>query len=157
MNTKPSDERERVGWEPSYGFTGSNLTEVLALARTLEAVRRQVCCYGGGNRCDCKYGLSVRDTREDAEFGMRDKDIVGSRYDFETKQQVEASAGPGSEQTGCPELRELINRLLHRAESLSGGTVNYRAAINKGYDLALNHVQSSLDTLKNPNNFVRTL
>jgi hypothetical protein len=47
-----------------------------------------VCGYRYSDRCDCKYGL------------------VDAKY-----------PGAGSEQTGCPELRELINRLLHRPET----------------------------------------
>ena len=151
-------DSERVSWEPSYGFCGSNLTEVLALAKTLEAVRRQICAYGGGNRCDCKYGLTVRDTRANVSFGFgQENDVVGTRYDSKTKTHVEDAQRFSSEQTGCPELRETINRLLHRAESLSGGSVNYAEAKDRGYDLALKHVQNNLDHLKHPNNMARIM
>lgn len=80
-------------WEPSYGFCGMAETDAVRLAEALEVVRRRICAYNLGFnnadvRCDCKYGVSVED---DARLG--------------------------SEQTGCPELREIINRLLHRPET----------------------------------------
>ena len=85
-------------WEPSYGFCAGNETDRVALAMTLEALRRQVCCYGGGNRCDCKYGLRVERGAVLKDFGIEGTGVHMSN----------------SEQTGCPELRELIHRLLHR-------------------------------------------
>lgn len=90
---------ELAAWEPLYGFCAYNETDKVALAKTLEAVRRQICAYGGGNTCDCKYGLSVKE----------------SVPTFEDRQgfNIGGTIG-GSEQTGCPELREIINRLLHR-------------------------------------------
>lgn len=80
-------------WKDKYDCSGDfyNRTSRQELAATLEAVRRTVCAYMG-DRCDCKYGLKPGDTR------------------FE---YVQAS----SEQTGCPELAEVIDRLLHHPES----------------------------------------
>jgi hypothetical protein len=79
-------------WEPAYGFCASNRNSNEDLARTLEAIRRRVCAYNMGIRnedvrCDCKYGLTFDSSRR------------------------------GSEETGCPELRELIHRLLHSPET----------------------------------------
>ena len=54
-----------------------------ALASALEAIRRRVCAYGGGHPT-C-----------DCKYGL----AVGVK--------------PGSEQTGCPELRAVIFGLLH--------------------------------------------
>lgn len=80
--------------EPTYGLTAGKGTDNVALAAALEHVRRRVCCYSMGHvRCDCKYGVSI----EDLPPGAGDK----LNYDY------------GSEQTGCPELREVIYRLLH--------------------------------------------
>lgn len=88
-------------WEPSYGFCATNEHDRVELAMTLEALRRQVCCYGGGNRCDCKYGLRPDLGADVQEFG-----VIGSK------------TYGNSEQTGCPELREIIHRLLHRDQPL---------------------------------------
>lgn len=84
-----------IDWEPSYGFCAFNTNDNVKLAEALEVVRRRVCAYNMGLRdgdvhCDCKYGATVNEK----QF-------------------------PGSESTGCPELREIINRLLHRPESFS--------------------------------------
>jgi hypothetical protein len=76
-------------WEPEPGFCALNTTNNTALAEALEAIRRQRCPYGDG-RCDCKYGL----------------DTSGPH-------------GAGSERTGCPELREMIHRLLHRPNTFA--------------------------------------
>lgn len=79
--------------EPSYGFLHGTNEE---LAQALEAVRRRICCYNMGQkpsrdvRCDCKYGLSI------------DK-LVSGEEDYPL----------GGEQTGCPELRAVIYKLLH--------------------------------------------
>lgn len=91
-------------WEPSYGFCASNETDRMALAMTLEQLRRQVCCYGGGNRCDCKYGLRVERGAVLNEFGVKNPEGT--------------ARSAGSEQTGCPELREIIHSLLHRDQPL---------------------------------------
>jgi hypothetical protein len=85
---------DKVDWEPSYGFCGMRETDRIALAEALELVRRRVCAYNmgihdGDVRCDCKYGASIKE-----------------------------KTSMGSERTGCPELREIINRLLHRPETL---------------------------------------
>lgn len=76
--------------EPDYGWTPHKNTDKVDLAAALEYVRRTICCYSldieRDVRCDCKYGLSIED---------------GERR------------GVGSEQTGCPELREVIYLLLH--------------------------------------------
>lgn len=102
-------------WEPTYGFCAMNETDREALAMTLEALRRQVCAYGGGNFCDCKYGLSIDPDKAIGEFGfIQDKGLRHWRYDGKEKQQKLVPLTPGSEATGCPELRELIHRLLHR-------------------------------------------
>lgn len=86
----PSRHRttKRYGWEPRYGFT-SNDPEAIAAA--LEVVRRRICAYGpDATTCDCKYGRG--------------------------RQLTEEHVVPGSEQTGCPELRSAIWHLLHGAE-----------------------------------------
>jgi hypothetical protein len=120
-------------WEPGYGFCAYNLNANEDLARALEAVRRRVCAYGRGTRpgadtCDCKYGIDPANDR-----------------------------GMGSEQTGCPALTEVINRLLHRPETFGMGSDATQTWKERGYDLALDHVQHALDSLKQPYNFVRTL
>lgn len=94
-------------WEPSYGFCAMNETDRVALAMTLEAIRRQVCCYGGGNRCDCKYGLRVERGAQLQEFGV-------APAEGERSIAYRGIRMGSSEQTGCPELREIIHRLLHR-------------------------------------------
>ena len=102
-------------WEPSYGFCATNETERKSLAMTLEALRRQVCAYGGGEHCDCKYGLTV--DSEIAPVGQElfvDKGIRQWRYDFKERRRVVKPVFVGTEATGCPELRELIHRLMHR-------------------------------------------
>lgn len=75
-------------------FPGSALvpgeSEAVALAASLEIVRRRICCYSDGTvdvRCDCKYGLGAI---------LTDGAVVR----------------PGGEKTGCPELREVIAFLL---------------------------------------------
>jgi hypothetical protein len=86
---------ETTTWEPGYGFCAANRTEREALAKALELVRRRICAYSWGierdERCDCKYGADVTNPPQ----------------------------GIGSEATGCPELREVIHRLLHRPESFT--------------------------------------
>lgn len=76
-------------WEPLYGFCATNKHSNEDLAKALEAVRRRICAYGGNGRCDCKYGAHSTFTRR------------------------------GREETGCPELAELIHRLLYRPESFA--------------------------------------
>lgn len=78
-------------WEPGYGFCDTNVTSNEELARALEAARREVCAYGsmGEQTCDCKYGVTPA-------------------------HPLERRRG---ERTGCPELREMIHRLLYRPES----------------------------------------
>ena len=80
--------------EPNYGLTAGRGTDKVALAAALEYVRRKVCCYNlsieRDVHCDCKYGLSIED---------------GERRSV------------SSEQTGCPELREVIYLLLHGDDS----------------------------------------
>ena len=107
-------------WEPAYGFCAYNEHDRVALAKTLEALRRQVCAYGGGDRCDCKYGLTVDDSIKPGTFGfgVADKGIRGTRYDSKTNSHVMTDKVAHSEQTGCPELREIIHRLLHRDQPL---------------------------------------
>lgn len=90
---------KRFDWEPSYGFSASNKTDNEVLAAALEAVRRKICVYGGGDYCDCKYGIAA--TEPTGQFSSP------------------RAEQHGSEQSGCPELREMINRLLHRPSSFS--------------------------------------
>jgi hypothetical protein len=86
-------------WEPLYGFCSVNEHSNESLARALEAIRRRICAYGGNGRCDCKYGRDA------------------------TKQQR-----AGSEQTGCPELVEVIHRLLHRPETFAANAAPSEAS-----------------------------
>jgi hypothetical protein len=89
--TSPPDATE--AWEPAYGFCATRDRDPRELAAALELIRRRVCAYGpNAKTCDCKYGL-----------GLRLLDGDASTY-----------SGLSSEQTGCPELRELIHKLLHR-------------------------------------------
>lgn len=93
---------KRFEWESTYGFCAYNETANEQLAATLEALRRKVCCYGGGDFCDCKYGLQAAGpTGRHGTWGDRDQ----------TNRR-------NHEQTGCPELREMIHRLLYRPETL---------------------------------------
>lgn len=87
VSHKANCRRLRKPWEPSYGGCAEYVTDRVGLAHALEAVRRRVCAYMGES-CDCKYGLTTE------------------------KQERQSS-----ERTGCPELRELTHRLLHRPES----------------------------------------
>jgi hypothetical protein len=64
-------------------------TDNEVLAKALEDIRRRICCYGGGTRCDCKYG----------------RDVTAARQH--------------SEASGCPEMIEVINRLMHRPNSFA--------------------------------------
>lgn len=118
------DEAERAEavenpsmWEPSYGFCASNESDRVVLAMTLEAIRRQVCCYGGGNRCDCKYGLMPDIYAVVNEFGITRGEKSPQRNALAGRDFYNGTKG-NSEQTGCPELRELIHRLLHRDQPL---------------------------------------
>ena len=86
-----------MDWEPSYGFCAYNNTDNEVMANTLEAIRRRICAYGGADTCDCKYGLRAE----------------GTQADWITDRPVQWH----SEQTGCPELREMIHRLLHRDDN----------------------------------------
>ena len=84
-------------WEPRYGLLAHRDHGAEILASALEVVRRQVCAYGpNATTCDCKFGVGLQLTEG------------GGGY-----------RGPGSEQTGCPELRELIHKLLHRPLGLA--------------------------------------
>ena len=96
---------KRFDWESNYGFTAMNVHSNEELAATLEQLRRQVCVYGGGDFCDCKYGLKAEGTTQD---WMRAR---GERRKWH------------GEQTGCPELRELIHRLLYRPETFQQDTL----------------------------------
>jgi len=102
-------------WEPAYGFCATNEHDRVALAMTLEALRRRVCSYGGGNRCDCKYGLRVDRGAVVHEFGITPPE--GTPTDRARSMRYSGTKG-NSEQTGCPELREIIHRLLHRDQPL---------------------------------------
>lgn len=87
-------------WEPAYGFTE---TDPVKLAAALELVRRRICAYGPlATTCDCKYGLG--------------------KY-------ILPKGDPGyvnSEETGCPELRSVIQLLLHGADSVSAASLAER-------------------------------
>lgn len=88
-------------WEPSaYGFCAQVENDNESLASALEAIRRQVCAYGGRGVCDCKFGI---------EAIPLPKNFLGGR-----------TINLGSEKTGCPELREMIHRLLYRPETFNG-------------------------------------
>lgn len=90
---------KKFEWEATYGFCAMNTSSNEHLAATLEAIRRTVCAYGGGDYCDCKYGLQAAgETGRYATYNDRTERLL-------------------SEQTGCPELRELIHRLLYRTET----------------------------------------
>jgi hypothetical protein len=87
-------------WEPDYGFTARNTTDVTSLAAALEATRRRICAYGPtATRCDCKYGAGVH-----LNLGHVNPD---------------GTVKAGDEQSGCPEISEVIHRLLHRPGSLA--------------------------------------
>lgn len=105
-------------WEPNYGFCAGNETDRVVLAMTLEAIRRQVCCYGGGNRCDCKYGLMPDIHAVVHEFGISRGEKSPQRTTLTGPDYYIGVKNENSEQTGCPELRELIHRLLHRDQPL---------------------------------------
>jgi hypothetical protein len=78
----------RRSWEPTYGWSS---TDPVRLASALEVIRRRLCAYGGMSpTCDCKFGIGVT--------------LLG------------AQALSGSEATGCPELRSVIQMLLHPNE-----------------------------------------
>lgn len=92
-------------WEPGYGFCADNTTDLDQLVRTVEHVRRLACQnnHSSGQRdqiCDCKYGLG--------------RDLLAGK----TPAAADRRHRPSEEATGCPELRELIHRLLHRPASL---------------------------------------
>lgn len=73
-------------------YTARNRDRLIA---ALEAARRSVCAYGPEARtCDCKYGMFP--PAADAPF-------QGPKF-------------LGSEETGCPELRDLIRTLEREAE-----------------------------------------
>lgn len=118
-------------WEPAYGFAPFYTATNVGMAYSLEAIRRRLCAY-----------RAVGDQTCDCKYG------------------VTMNGSGTSEATGCCELREMIDRLLHRPETFSGDIDSVEAAwINKmkGYDLALKHVQANLDQLTQPDNFARTL
>lgn len=81
-------------WEPGYGFCGTATHGNTPLAVALEVARRRVCAYG-----------SIRDEPCDCKYGARPGQYAGS------------------EATGCPELREVIHRLLYRPETF-GSTID---------------------------------
>lgn len=117
-------------WEPSYGFCASNVSANEVLAETLEGLRRQVCAYGRGMN-----GVSMCDCK------------YGRGVD----------SNPFSEQTGCPELTELINRLLHRPATFGMGPDAVQQAKDRGYDLAVSQMQAALEQMQDIHNFARTL
>jgi hypothetical protein len=87
-------DQHRLAWEPDYGFCAMKETANVELAEALEVVRRRVCAYN--------IGSSERDVRCDCKYG------------------ASTESRRSGEKTGCPELRELINRLLYRPASFDG-------------------------------------
>lgn len=79
--------KEKLDWEPAYGVVARD-PDVVGLAKTLEMVRREVCAYN--------LGMFNYDVLCDCKYGK------------------EEDTRSGSEQTGCPELREVIHLLLHK-------------------------------------------
>jgi hypothetical protein len=133
---------ETADWEPRYGFCGMNLNDNEVLARSLEAIRRNVCAYGGGDMCDCKYGRTVGDEK----FGGKWGDSKSGTARFFS-----------SEQTGCPELREVINRLMHRPDTLGMGADATREAEQRGYSRAVKQFALTLEQMGDPRNAARFL
>lgn len=83
--------KKTFDWEPEPGFCAGNRTPNEELAYALELVRRRICAYN--------MGIREGDVRCDCKYGIN----------------IDSYAG--SEGCGCPELRELIYRLLHAPES----------------------------------------
>lgn len=84
---------KQYDWEPAYGTAQHNKHSNVALAEALELVRRRICVYN---------------------MGFVDGDVI-----CDCKYGISSETKFHSEQTGCPELREMIQRLLHRPESFS--------------------------------------
>lgn len=101
-------------WEPSYGFMHTNKVQ---LAAALEQVRRQVCAYRatGDDHCDCKYGIDQELTDEWRYVGAGGK----------SRNYI------SSEMTGCPELRSVINMLLHSDEEKPSGSSFLKKIISR--------------------------
>lgn len=72
-----------------------SITNRSNLASALSRARREVCGYPPGGPCDCKYGLLP--------------EIGGIKV-----------AHLGEEHTGCPELRDLIDRIDAEGEVETG-------------------------------------
>jgi hypothetical protein len=81
-------------WEPEYGFCGGKTHDLEQLAYAVEMARRRVCAYSDGRH----------DARCDCKYRLPGRPVT-------------------SEQTGCPELRELVHRLLHRPETFAPAEV----------------------------------
>jgi hypothetical protein len=90
----------RRSWEPTYGWSS---TDPVRLASALEVIRRRLCAYGGlFPTCDCKFGIGVK--------------------------LANAQPLSAGEATGCPELRSVIQMLLHPDEIEQLPTERFRAA-----------------------------
>lgn len=83
---------------------------------------RRRICGYGGNRCDCKYGLRPDDRPRT------------------------------SEATGCPELTEVINRLLHRPESFMGIPTIDVEPVLKAIEVAASKAADLLGTIADIDN-----
>lgn len=82
---------KKFDWEPDYGFCAYNRKSNEILAAALEQLRRKICAYN--------MGTKDHDVRCDCKYG------------------INTDTWAYSEKTGCPELREIIYRLLHAPES----------------------------------------
>jgi len=89
----PQEKPDTSTWEPAYGFCATDKHTNEELAAALEYVRRRICVYNF---------TEATDVRCDCKYGA-----VPGQYG-------------NSEKTGCPELREVIYRLLYKPESFGG-------------------------------------
>lgn len=118
------EPEDKLDWEPSYGFCATSTQDNVALATALEAVRRRICAYGPQART-C-----------DCKFGIS---LDGIGY---------------SEQTGCPELREMIHRLLHRPGTFSEGAYDeFQRGYDRGTGNLSDQLRKLLDQLTDPQRF----
>jgi hypothetical protein len=78
------------------------------LIRGLENLRLRLCCYSPQPTCDCKYGIDW--VEKPTEEEMKEKPEWAQRRMRKYLSQQQSLIGMG-EQTGCPELRQVINIL----------------------------------------------